>query len=765
MGYGKTLKFSLSAWAFRLTITLLGMLAGYAVYNCFYRVESLSPVLHKIRELPPLNPVEVFCFFVLPGAVLFNGAQLFFAGETTEHEAGEKKFLAAMAPLALFVIYFFFSPGYWSPLLFIFTVGLCVYRLAIVNSREKEPHEDAYEKKLFPLLILLAFIFSLYGFYLQWRSLQVMYLLYPNWGVYLGTAENTLAGKWFITNELGGNFLASHFCLLSILLIVPVLAVFYSVNAFFMMTSLVIYSAVPMLYLLSRKLKLPVKTAFILGLCALFSPSLINMNLNIFYGFDSIYIFIPFLIFFFVCFETKKYAAALIVFSLSLLLKETVAVFWACLGIVFILRGNRKAGIAMFLGSTIYWLLVTQVILPSISGDVVYDYTQRFSHLGNNMVEVALSPILRPKAFWGSITRSGNFYFIISMLLPVFILTLSRPLLILGGAVTITFVCIQKIDQFQNICLHYQTETVILIYINTVLAASALAEGKNSRWFNWLETGLKVNAPTCKKRLNAALASIAATSLLSWYFLGQSSIGKHSFAFIEQQREFSTEVEELKQLIPPGVPMTASYYIAAHFILRNPVSPYLWPYKDYLLMDINVKYGITKKNIDIIRREMLTSGKWELLYNKTVDLKHFLLFKKVDKAAKVPTLPVLSDREWLKLGYPVKAPDNRDFAVRSIPVTLKGKKYLKVAIRLLKKVNYDVNIDLLMYNERHRYFYHDSFGMGINPAFLCKPGSTYIRLFPIPDLWDKVKGVSVRFHKRAEINPDDKLPPLPTMPL
>jgi len=749
----------------RFCVIVLGMLTGYAVYSCFYRIDSLSPVVHRIQKLPPLGRIEVFCFFMLPGAIILSTLQQFFTRKKNGSEHIEKNFAAALSPLSLFAVYLLLEPGYWSPLLFIFTAGICVYRLTMINNREKELHEEEIQgKKLFPVLILLTVVFALYGFYLQWYSLKVMYLLYPNWGVYLNAAENTLAGKWFITNELGGNFLASHFAPLSILLIVPVLAVFRSVNAFFMMNSLLLYSTVPMLYLLARQLKLPVKTAFVLALCALFSPSLINMNLNIFYGFDAIYMFIPFLILFFICFETKKYAAAFIVFGISFFLKETVSVFWACLGIVFILRGNRKAGIVMFLAATIYWLLVTQLILPAISGNTVYDYTGRFSHLGNSMGEVALSPILRPGAFWSSITRSGNFYFIISMLLPVFILTLSRPLLIFGGAATITFVCLQGVDQFQNICLHYQTETIILIYINTTLAASALVQGKKSRWFNWLETGLKIDSAN-GKRLNAVLPAIFATSLLSWYFLGQSSIGKHSFAFIEQQRDYSTEFKQLKQLIPPKAPMTAGYYSAAHFILRNPVSPFLWPYKDYLLMDMNVRYGATRKEIDLIRREMLTSGKWKLLYNKAVDLRHFLLFKRVDKAPEIPPLPVLKEPEWSKLGYPVKIPNNKDFAVKVLPVTRRGKKFLRVAVRLLRKVNYDVNIDLIMQDKNHRFFYNDTFGMGVNPAFLCKSGSCYIRFFPIPDSWGDLKGVYIKLYKRAEINPGDKLPAQPTLPL
>ena len=757
---------SYQSWIFRLSVVILGMLTGYAVYCCFYRISSLSPVVHLIQKQSPLSHIEILCFFVLPGAVILSVLQQFFARKESECKNMEKNFASALSPLSLFVVYFLFKTAYWSPLFFIFIVGICVYRLSIINNRKDESQKVIQEKKLLPLLILLTIIFVFFGFYLQWYSLKVMYLLYPNWGVYLNTAENTLAGKWFITNELGGNFLASHFAPLSILLIVPVVAIFHSVNAFFLMNSLILYSTIPMLYLLARKLKLPVKTAFILALCALFSPSLINMNMNIFYGFDAIYMFIPFLILFFVCFETKKYAAAFIVFGISLLLKETVSVVWACLGIIFILRGNRKAGIAMFLCSTVYWLLVTQLILPAIAGDTVYDYTHRFSHLGNSMSEVALSPILRPGAFWDSITRRGTFYFVISMLLPVFILTLSRPLLIFGGAVTITFVCLQGVNQFQNICLHYQTETIILIYINTVLAASALAKGKNSRWFGWLETGFKLDAVTSRRRLNAALPAIVVTSILSWYFLGQSSIGKHSFALVERQRDYSKEFKQLKQLIPPKAPMTASYYCAAHFILRNPVSPYLWPYKDYLLMDMNVKYGVTKKDIDLIRREILTSGKWKLLYNKPVDLRHFLLFKRVDKAPKIQPLPVVNDQDWPKLGLPVKVPNNKDFAVRAIPITRGKKRYLRVAIRLLRKVNYDVNIDLIMYNSKNqRFFYNDTFGMGINPAFLCKTGSSYIQLFPIPASWDKLKGLYIKLHKRAEINDEDKLPPQPIMPL
>ena len=44
--------------------------------------------------------------------------------------------------------------------------------------------------------------------------------------------------------------------------------------------------------------------------------------------------------------------------------------------------------------------------------------TGRFAALGNNAMEVVLSPLLRPKAFWGELFQITKFYFVLSLVLP-----------------------------------------------------------------------------------------------------------------------------------------------------------------------------------------------------------------------------------------------------------------------------------------------------------------------------------------------------------
>ena len=727
--------------------TLYAILTGNAVYTVIYKLSKLSPILYQVNDREGLPFSQMVLCFILPAIAVFGCLY----HHIHKNRLNFETYILSMLPLTAYAVYFFLPNGYWSPFLFTLILGLTVYRICLIGTPEEDDSEtpgNGYGK---PLLILsvICLTFAGYGYYMQNTALNVMYLTYNNWGCYVNTAYNTYHGQWFMNDESGVNFLATHFSPATFLLLGPYVCLFPSVKAVFILNSCLLYSMPVFLFWFAYKMKLSPKTAFILGFAMVFSPSLANMNLSLFYGFHSIFLFLPFLMMFFIFFESKKYYLAFALFGLSLFIKETIPVFWFGIGIVFFLKGHKKSGIWISLVSIVYWIIVIKVVQPWISGDNVYDYSNRYMQLGGSLTEIALSPIMNPQAFWSSLFRPSSIFFILSLLLPVFYLTLSRPLLLLGASFTIVFICLQAISQFVTICLHYQAETVVLIFINAVFAAQALKERRDSLWFSGLQSGLKEHFSSGKK-LSAVLNATVVTAVLCWYFLGQSAIGKYSFKFIEDMPDMTAEMEQIKKIIPPEVPMNATMHTAAHFLLRNKVSPWMTPiYGNYFVMDLRHGYHHAD-DLDRTRAELLGTGRWKPVYAKPVNVRHFVVFKEYDQPVEQPKLPVLTDKQWAGCGAPLPV-DLKDFSARCRIISQNRRTFVRIAVRVNKPVAYDVNMEIIMFNGRDKSDLWDVFGRGIVPAFNCIPGSVYIMDYPLPENWQSCRAVALKLSARPAV--------------
>lgn len=91
----------------------------------------------------------------------------------------------------------------------------------------------------------------------------------------------------------------------------------------FLLNSVMIFSAVPLVYLLGRRLKLPVATALVFALFFLFSPVVSNQPLSLFYGFHPVNLLPALFLLFFLFRERRQYAAAGAVMLLTLFVQET----------------------------------------------------------------------------------------------------------------------------------------------------------------------------------------------------------------------------------------------------------------------------------------------------------------------------------------------------------------------------------------------------------------------------------------------------------
>lgn len=723
-----------------------GALTGYAVYVNFYRIELLQMIIYKAVVGNLLAPIQILTFFIFPAILSMFFIEKFYYIKCGKN-SNSAEYCRIMLPLLGMAIFLIIPVNFWCPLIFIFIVGIVAFRYAAAyfSAMPEDYHPQAETSRNLRIclsIFLLGMIAS--GFYMQYVGLNVLYLLYYDWGVYAGVADNVLRGNGFVLYKGGMSFLGSHFSPASILMLVPYIWVFYSKYAIFLLNSLLLYSCVPLIYCLARNKKIPEFQALLLAGCVIFSPSLANMNLTLFYGFHDIYFFMPMLIIFFIFYEKGKYVAAFSVFALTLLIKETVPVFWVGMGIAFVLYGRRKAGFWMILVGVIYWLTVVKLVIPWISGQTVYDYADRFKYLGTSFWGIALSPVFNPSLFWGHLFRPQCVFFGILLFIPLFLFCLNRSVLLTGGIISFVFICLQSSDQLQNISMQYQAEILTLIFINCVFVLEKFnhSEERNLPFIKLLATPA---TPNCRSVLtNAMLSGTVITSLLSFYFFGQSVISKNSFLLIMNEKNWSNEIAQIKTLVPENVPINATMNIAGHFLLRNEVYPQLTPVQDYVLIDLNADIE-SQKEIDQLRKKILADG-YKVIFNKEAQEKHIVLFAKtVSQSQSLPDsiFTLKNESEWDLCGTTV-AISNHDFKLKG---SIQGR-VLRLYIRPAKSLKYDATIAIKLGD----IFFNNHFGNGVTPAFNVGTNQVFIMTVQLPDTLDMRNKFKIEIIPRSVID-------------
>ncbi|MBN2641663.1 MAG: DUF2079 domain-containing protein, partial [Victivallales bacterium] len=516
------------AWTYNILlkqapyIVLWGGILGFAIFQNFFRLVSINLIYYIVLEYKDIFPEELM--FSLFTGMIITSYTFYSAGRSWERST--KEIAPVFYPLVLLIPFFFIPIGVHTPLIFIATVTVMVFRYFRLISQEAELHfrQFDFKRKRTGLIIVALFSagFVAYGFYIQKRAFDGMYLCWSDWAYFYESMRNTLSGNWFWLNIRHMNFMGVRFYP-GLTILLPYIMLFDNEYAFFLMSSVVLVSGGVIIYLLGRRLKFSLFESTFFALGYLLIPGVFNMNLAIFYSFHEIYFVIPLVFLTFYFFEGKRYVPALLLFLFSMTFKETVPVLWLGFGVVFVLQRRFKLAAFVIITSLTYFSLVNFMVMPWIRQGMTDISLVRYHKLGDNALQIALSPFIRPDAFWGALFRPGTFYFLGTLLLPVFILTLSSPLMLLAMSMVFVFLCIESTDQTQNIMLHYQSMIITVIMLNSMYAYQRMKNGRTSPWFNILGFGMqsKVGVPV------AVIASTAASLLLCVLFLTQNHISKN----------------------------------------------------------------------------------------------------------------------------------------------------------------------------------------------------------------------------------------------
>ncbi|HVM62412.1 MAG TPA: DUF2079 domain-containing protein [Verrucomicrobiae bacterium] len=236
---------------------------------------------------------------------------------------------------------------------------------------------------------------------------------------------------------------------------------------------------------------------------------------------------------------------ALTVAIWAIAIKEEAAIVVGMFGLYLALFTPRKITGAILLAAAFgYFLLAVSVLVPLISGHN-YVMTSLFHEVGGSKLEILLSPVARPRAFWGHLFDPRSLYFAAVLLAPLLFLPLRKPAILLVGLLTFVFCSMNP--TLRNICYWYQAGLLPVVF--WAFVAAVQQERDASRRF---------------ASLAGAVVSCAAVSL----FLGAQPWSKETMdiPLLPGRTEL---IDRVRPLIDPDDRLFTTQRAGAQFITHR----------------------------------------------------------------------------------------------------------------------------------------------------------------------------------------------------
>ncbi len=392
----------------------------------------------------PSGPPHLELFLASNSALLFAGSCsaiwigiAVFRMRLEPKRAGELRWPAATLLIAAVPLLFSvartlgvpLAPNYWEPLWLSYWTGISFFGLTTQLPRV------AYRLSASAgatILCVFALGLANWWFYQSCEYYSNFQLGFNDFGHFAQRIANTASGRGILLETPVLPMFWDHFNP-GLLLLVPLWRTIPSVYLFFAIQALALVSGSLVVRGIARRLEYSEPTAVLFGGAWLVQPSLGQMNLAYTYGWHPISLAIPLMLAAIWALLAKRPRWAIVAISLAQSMEEGVIVVFClfCFGCLVQSRflnvaqplvlglSSRVWGIAGCLG------MLTFIAVYRFSGIAEFQ-TGRFVALGNGPMEVILSPLLRPDAFWGQIFRWEKLAFCLSILLPCFLTSLVR---------------------------------------------------------------------------------------------------------------------------------------------------------------------------------------------------------------------------------------------------------------------------------------------------------------------------------------------------
>ena len=580
----------------------------------------------------------------------------------------------------------------------------------------------------FAILCGAALLAAAVGAWQQCRSLHTLGMAWFDWGHFYECLNNFFRGKPFHLNLCGGSFLGSRFTP-TLVLLLPVVAT-GSVPLFLFAGSLLVSSGAIFTYLLARSLKFTAAEALFWGLWYLILPGIANMNLPLLDGFHEVFLLFPLVLAAVWLAAERRYVPAAVLTLLALGVRETVGIAFAGYGVVLFLRGERRTGAALCLGSLLWVLIVLKVLMPFFDPRAAETYVHVgfYSHLGGNIAEIALSPLLRPKAFFGSLFNQHNFLFWCTLLLPFAVLIRHAPLMLLPLIPEFIMVSVDRRFDTQNVLRHYQALILIVLIVAALCGAKRLRERGTAADLRLFLAGMPRPRSAWLGAAGAAFAAAACSFFVFVQLPGlpasdprRRSVGSGGIAVWEDVRP---ALGRILPLIPSGAKVTAGPRPASLLVPRFDIHPAPrnvgGELQDFVLLENFFSFYSPE---DLLSRHLLRSPEWELIHQEFVDERSLQLFRRTARPVpKRPPTVKLPRSEWERWGtlIPLPCPE----------LELRGRPgapgQLVLGVRVKRRCRNDMGFRVLLRFASGREQKHfTSFCNGRWPADFAAPGEGF----------------------------------------
>jgi len=228
----------------------------------------------------------------------------------------------------------------------------------------------------------------------------------------------------------------------------------------------------------------------------------------------------------------------------ALLMKEEAAIVIGMFGLYVALFERRpRIGMAITAIAFGYFLLMTTLVIPSVKLGY-YPQLRFFSDLGHSKYEILLSPLTKPRVFWGKLLEAKSFYFAAALLAPLLFYPLRKPSILFVGILTFVFDCLYP--ALKSISYHYQAALLPIVF-----------------WA--LAFALQNKQPQLRR---AALLGVVGSGALLSVFLGNSFWSKDTLAIATWPGRIDL-VHHFGEQIDPHGSLFATPRVGAHFVSQH----------------------------------------------------------------------------------------------------------------------------------------------------------------------------------------------------
>lgn len=556
---------------------------------------------------------------------------------------------------------------------------------------------------------LTALTAAAWSYFLQQRALRAMFLAWQDWGEYTACYLRLADGGAPLRAYL---MQAGHFDPLPNLVMSALLKLWRAPEAVFAASALLSGATVALTAHLAEAYRMPRGTVFAAAFAAALSPVLVNQSLSLFYGFHPVLFQGPLILAFFI-FERRKcrigMAAAML---LSLAVQETAAVLYFGYALYLLSRRRWRAGALLGAGCVAYFVLVSTVVMPFASGGGAGNpQLFHYSRLGNSLFEVALSPLLRPRAFWGTLAERQNLYFALALLLPAGALALRAPRRLLIALPLLAGVAMQSSPDVKNPAMQYGFEISVVL-----LGAAVAGAGKL----------LRRRGENGKRAFRAGWRTVAALTLLCALAWGRMPCGLYSARPILNAAPKTGITEFLRGCSRPGERVLTTRRLQLYHMFDRRAETLDAGFRpgDTVILD----FDDTMEPVDKALRRLLDDARAVPLFPLEYAPAAFAVWKIAPDGTRRPPWPFLRrfDAEtFRRIGLAV---DQNDPAFEARLARMPNGKWL-LLLRLAEKVDCDFLIELRL-NQNGRETRHTASFGHLHPAWYASIGDTYLWELP-----------------------------------